>query len=101
MGPSDRFTHVMTYWTVWDRFIHVLYLGRAPRTKETLPDFLKWLRVTRHPLVFRGLTGSLWTPKMRGVTGLSKNHCDFVLNVEFDFCSNLNVKSLYICWKSL
>ena len=22
-------------------FIHVLYLGRAPRTKETLPDFLK------------------------------------------------------------
>ena len=58
MGQSDRFTHVMIYWTVWDRFIQVLYLGRAPRTKETLPDFLKWRRVTRHPLVFRGLTGS-------------------------------------------
>ena len=43
-------------------FIQVLYLGRAPRTKETLPDFLKWRRVTRHPLVFRGLTGSEWTP---------------------------------------
>ena len=43
-------------------FMHVLYLGRAPRTKETLPDFLKWRRVTRHPLVFRGLTGSQWTP---------------------------------------
>ena len=42
MGPSGRFTHVMIYWTVLDRFIHVLYLGRAPRTKETLPDFLKW-----------------------------------------------------------
>ena len=37
-------------------FIQVLYLGRAPCTKETLPDFLKWRRVTRHPLVFRGLT---------------------------------------------
>ena len=37
MGPSGCFTHVMIYWTVWDRFIQVLYLGRAPRTKETLP----------------------------------------------------------------
>ena len=62
MGPSDRFTHVMIYCTVRDRFIQVLYLGRAPRTKETLPDFLKWRRVTRHPLVFRGLAGSQWTP---------------------------------------
>ena len=44
------------YWTVWDRFMQVMYLGRAPRTKETLPDFLKWHRVTRPPLVFRGLT---------------------------------------------
>ena len=46
------------YWTVWDRYMQVLYLGRALRTKETLPDFLKWRRVTRHPLVFRELTGS-------------------------------------------
>ena len=49
------------YCTVWDR-LQVLYLGRAPRTKETLPDFLKWRRITRHPLVFRGLTGSQRTP---------------------------------------
>ena len=42
--------------------MQVLYLGRALRTKETLPDFLKWHRVTRHPLVFRGLTGSQQTP---------------------------------------
>ena len=42
--------------------MQVLYLGRALRTKETLPDFLKWRRVTRHPLVFRGLTGSQRTP---------------------------------------
>ena len=44
------------------RCIQVLYLGRAPRIKETLPDLLKWRRVTRHPLVFRGLTGSQRTP---------------------------------------
>ena len=62
MGPSGRFTHVMIYWIVLDRFIQVLYLGRAQRTKETLPDFLKWRRVTRHLLVFHGLTGSQRTP---------------------------------------
>ena len=50
------------YWTVWDRYMQVLYLGRAPRTKETLPDFLKWRRVTRRPLVFRRLTGSQRSP---------------------------------------
>ena len=44
-------------------FMQVLYLGRAPRTKEALPDFLEWRRVTRHPLVFRGLTGSQRTPE--------------------------------------
>ena len=43
-------------------FMQVFHLGRAPRTKETLPDFMKWRRVTRHPLVFRGLTGSQRTP---------------------------------------
>ena len=29
----------------WDR---LCTLGRAPRTKETLPDFREWCRVTRH-----------------------------------------------------
>ena len=53
---------LLLHWTVWDRFVQVLYLGRAPRIKETLPDFLKWHRVTRHPLVFHGLTGSQRTP---------------------------------------
>ena len=43
-------------------------MGRAPRTKETLPNFLKWRRVTRHPLVFRGLTGSQRIPGFWGVT---------------------------------
>ena len=49
--------------------MQVLYLGRALCTKETLPDFLKWRRVTRHPLVFRGLTGSQRTPGF----GVSQN----------------------------
>ena len=48
-------------------FMQVMYSSRAPHTKETLPDFLKWMsgwrRVTRHPLVFRGLTGSQRTPE--------------------------------------
>ena len=42
--------------------MQVLYFGRALHKKETLPDFLKWRRVTRNPLVFRGLTGSQRTP---------------------------------------
>ena len=49
----------------WDRFCT---LGRAPRTKETLPDFRKWCRVTRHSRVFRGLTGCQRTPREWGVT---------------------------------
>ena len=36
-------------------FMQVLYLGRAPRTKETLPDFREKCRVTRHSRVFREL----------------------------------------------
>ena len=35
----------------------VCTLGRAPHTKETLPDFHEWCRVTRYPPLFRGLTG--------------------------------------------
>ena len=64
---------------VWDIYIlhildclrqdmQVLYLGRAPHTKETLPDFLKWRRVNRRALVFRGLTGSQRTPGFWGIT---------------------------------
>ena len=49
-------------------FMQVLYLGRAPRTKETLPDFREEGRVTRHSRVFRGLTGSQRTPGFWGVT---------------------------------
>ena len=55
------------YWTVWDRYMQGLYLGRAPRTKETLPDFREKCRVTRLSRVFRGLTGSQRTPGFWGV----------------------------------
>ena len=41
----------------------VCTLGRAPRTKETLPDFHERCRVTRHSLVFRELTGCQRTPR--------------------------------------
>ena len=44
----------------------MLYLGRALRTKETLPDFHEKCRVTRHSRVFRGLTGSQRTPGFLG-----------------------------------
>ena len=69
MGPSGRITHGIEYigyieyiGLLGTGFMQVFYLGRAPRTKETLPDFLKWRRVTRPPLVFRGLTGCQRTP---------------------------------------
>ena len=75
MGPNGRITHVIGYIVyilhILDclgQDMQVLNLGRAPRTKETLPDFLKWRRVTRPPLVFRGLTGSQRTPEFWGVT---------------------------------
>ena len=44
--------------------MQVLYLDRAPRTKETLPDF----RETRHSRVFHWLTGSQRTLRFWGVT---------------------------------
>ena len=49
-------------------FMKILYLGRAPRTKETLPDFREKCRVTRHSRALRGLTGSQRTPGFWGVT---------------------------------
>ena len=68
MGPSGRIGYILHILDCLGQDMQVLYLGRAPRTKETLPDFLKWRRVTRPPLVFRGLTGSQQTPGFWGVT---------------------------------
>ena len=80
----------IAYIVDWDRFIQVLYLGRAPRTKETLPDFLKWRRVTRPPLVFRGLTGSQRTPGFWGVTST----LSYAINLSsYSFECRLKVKA--------
>ena len=48
-------------------------LGIAPRTKETLPNFHEWCRVTRHLRLFRRLTGCQWTPGFWGVTVYGHN----------------------------
>ena len=75
MGPRGRFYPYLCILDILDclgQDMQVLYLGRAPRTKETLPDFLKWRRVTRPPLVFRGLTGSQRTPGFWGVNELAQ-----------------------------
>ena len=59
------FTHVISDEVDdWDRW----FLGRAPRTRVTLPDFRESCRVARHSRVFRGLTGSQRTPGFWGVT---------------------------------
>ena len=46
----------------------VCTLGRAPCTKETLPDFHEWCWVTRHPRIFHGLTDCQRIPRVWGVT---------------------------------
>ena len=68
MGLSGHIGHILYILDYLGQVYAGLYLGRAPRTKETLSDFLKWRRVTRPPLVFRGLTGSQRTPGFWGVT---------------------------------
>ena len=66
MGPSGRIGYILDYIALFGAgyagFRQVLYLGKAPRTKETLSDFREKCRVTRHSRVFRGLTGSQGTP---------------------------------------
>ena len=58
-GPKWSFYSCCDYIGLFGTgFIQMLYLGRAPRTKKILPDFLKWRQVTRLLLVFHGLTGS-------------------------------------------
>ena len=49
----------------WDK---LCTLGRAPRTKETMPDFRECCRFTRYPHVFCGLTGCQRTPGFWGIT---------------------------------
>ena len=57
-GPKwPLFTLIWTlcgHWMCWDR---LCTKGRAPRTKETLPDFRERCRVTRHSRVFPRVDG--------------------------------------------
>ena len=61
MGPSGRIGYILDYialfGTGYAGLRQVLYLGRASRTKETLPDFREKCRVTRHSLVFPRVDG--------------------------------------------
>ena len=75
MGPSGRIGYILhildCLGQVNTDFIQVLYLGRAHRTKETLPDFREKCRVTQHSRVFRGLMGSQRTPGFGALHPLS------------------------------
>ena len=75
--------------------MQVLYLGRALRTKETLPDFLKWHRVTRHPLVLCGLTGSQRTPGFGASHLLWTPHDLTIKNQYFFQCNAINCNYYY------
>ena len=61
MGPSGHFTHGLLYLIVGIGYIQVIYRlctkGRAPRIKETLPDFRERCRVTRHSRAFPRVDG--------------------------------------------
>ena len=54
MGPSGRIGYILYISDCLGQVYAGLYLGRAPRTKETLPDFLNWRRVTRPHLYSAG-----------------------------------------------
>ena len=57
MGPSGRIGYILHILDCLGQDMQVLYLGRAPRTKETLPDFREKCRVTRHSRVFPRVDG--------------------------------------------
>ena len=58
IGPKWLFYSCCDYIGLFGTcFMQVSYLGRAPRTKETLPDFLEKCRVTRHSRVFPRVDG--------------------------------------------
>ena len=61
MGPRGRFYpylyHCDYIGLLGIGFMKVFYFRRAPRTKETLPDFREKCRVTRHSRVFPRVDG--------------------------------------------
>ena len=73
----------------WDRFCT---FGRAPRTKETLLDFREWCRVTRHPRVFRRLTGCQRDTLVLGLRTFRPNHLSspYIFLIFFFFITSFN-----------
>ena len=72
-------TYVETLDGLWLYCYTCCMLGRAPRTKVTLPNFYEnmdpdkwdtivWYRVTRNPQEFRGLMGCQGIPGVWGIT---------------------------------
>ena len=53
MGPSGRFTHGLLGQVIY----RLCTKGRAPRTKEILPDFRERCRVTRYSRAFPRVDG--------------------------------------------
>ena len=103
MGPSGRIGYTLHILDCLGQDMQVLYLGRTPRTKETMPDFLKWRRVTRPPLVFRGLTGSQRTPGFWGVTqakvGIQTSHPQKPCKSNFHVTQR--VSYLHLRWREI
>ena len=62
------YSHVDPVWPLLIVGTGFFTLGRAPCAKEALPEFHEWCQVTRHPRVFRGLTGCQRTPGFWGAT---------------------------------
>ena len=62
MGPSGRIGYILHILECLGQDMQVLYLGRAPRTKETLPDFLKWRQGNPTSTCIPRVTGSQRTP---------------------------------------
>ena len=95
-GPKWPFLlahgHSVVVVNCWDMFFT---LSRAPRTKESLLDFHEWCRVTRHPRVFRRLTGCQRTPWNWGVTRGERPKCYSRLDI------NPGDVSSRKCWNSL
>ena len=75
-------------------FMQVMYSDRAPYTKETLPDFLKLRRVARHPLVFRGLTGSQRTLGFGTSQYVSVIVMLYIVTLSHDLHINLHINIL-------
>ena len=72
MGPSGRIGYILDYIALFGigyaSFRQVLYLGRAPHTKETLPDFIKVASGNPTSTCIPRVDGYSTDPRFWGVT---------------------------------